>query len=58
LNGRAKQSGIRNGMTVFLRGEFWDMGSDGNPLLYSDTSKFESQAQRDGEGLITNFWLQ
>lgn len=32
MSGRAQKAGIKNGINVFLRGNLWDMGSDGKTI--------------------------
>jgi predicted amidohydrolase len=38
LPGRIKSTGAKAGITIFLRGDLWDLGSDGYPLIVLDGS--------------------
>jgi len=53
--GRAPAHGMRWGVNVFLRGDLWDLGSDGSTLALQDgTSVYGAPISR---AAITNLWL-
>jgi hypothetical protein len=54
---RGPQAGIRNGMQVFLRGDFWDIGSDGSAIAYSDSTIIQVPEPARHHGQIINLWL-
>ena len=55
MAGRIEQSGARAGITVFMRGQLWDMGSDGLSLV-ADQEQHALAAKTPGASLI-NLWL-
>jgi hypothetical protein len=55
LPGRLPGSGIPAGMTVFLRGKLWDLGTDGGTILVRG-QKTNVLPNVDGAS-ITNYWL-
>ena len=50
LAGRMKDTNARTGATAFLRGNLWDMGSDGANILVTETSAWVD-GQRDGASI-------
>ncbi len=54
--GRArKEANIKRGMGVFLRGELWNLGSDGRTLMVQDTTFYEG---KDTQGAsLSCLWL-
>lgn len=48
LPGRIGISGARNGANVFLRGELWDLGTDGQPFFIRNGTLLLSQAAEKG----------
>ena len=52
---RAPVAGIRDGINVFLRGPFWEMGSDGHTVGLRGGEAVEA-THVDG-GALTNIWL-
>jgi predicted amidohydrolase len=49
LPGQLNKTNIQVGMNVFLRGELWDLGSDGQPLVYFQGSLIPvSHAEKAG----------
>lgn len=55
LPGRLGTSGARAGITVFLRGQLWDLGSDGPGLVVNASGH---QLAADGPGAhLLNLWL-
>lgn len=55
MAGRIEQSGARAGITVFMRGQLWDMGSDGYSLV-ADQNGHQLAPDDQGARLI-NLWL-
>ncbi len=55
MAGRIGQSGAKAGITVFMRGQLWDMGSSGHSLV-ADQAQHELAADDSGARLI-NLWL-
>ncbi|AOP36087.1 carbon-nitrogen hydrolase [Leptospira tipperaryensis] len=55
LAGRISKSGASFGMNVFLRGELWDLGSDGETIFLSD-SHAKTQPRIHGASIV-NLWL-
>ena len=55
MPGRLNSSGAAAGITVFMRGQLWDMGSDGHSLLSNGS---HHSAVADGKGArLANIWL-
>lgn len=52
LAGRLPQSGIRHGMNVFLRGQLWDLGSDGHTIAVQNGQVIET-ARVEGAALVS-----
>lgn len=48
LPGRIGISGAKNGANVFLRGQLWDLGTDGQPFFISNGSLLLSQPAEKG----------
>ncbi len=48
LPGRIALSGAKNGANVFLRGELWDLGTDGQPFFIRNGILLRSQAAEKG----------
>ena len=55
MAGRAQDTGIRAGLNVFLRGELWDLGSDGATLRVSRDGSHRGAMVRGAA--LTNLWL-
>jgi len=55
LAGRMPSSGIRHGMNVFLRGDMWDLGSDGHTVVVRERTVLE--AEHVAGAAIVNSWL-
>jgi predicted amidohydrolase len=56
MAGRIEQSGASAGITVFMRGQLWDMGSDGHSLV---ADQHGHAVSADGQGArLINLWLQ
>lgn len=55
MAGRLSQSGARAGITVFMRGQLWDMGSDGQSLV-AEQGHHELTPEEPGARLV-NLWL-
>jgi len=55
LGGRCAVAGIASGINVFLRGDLWDLGSDGHTVVVRGSSVLEA---RHGTGAaIVNSWI-
>lgn len=55
MAGRISQSGAKAGITVFMRGQLWDMGSSGHSLIADQT---DHQLSDDDRGArLINKWL-
>ncbi len=55
MSGRAQKTGIKNGINVFLRGNLWDMGSDGKTIsLRQGGLKVNDASQK---ATITCLWF-
>lgn len=55
LAGRAAQAGIEHGINVFLRGDLWDLGSDGHTVAVNGSAVME--ANHVTGAAIVNLWL-
>lgn len=55
--GRIQRADIQTGVNVFLRGELWNLGTDGHTFLWSNNTSFESKAPEDKTGSLINVWL-
>lgn len=63
--GRILKTEINTGVNVFLRGDLWNLGSDGNTLVntskYIDSLKvpyiYEGNNKEDKTGTMVNVWL-
>ena len=54
LNGRIKSVTAQNGFNVFLRGQLWDLGSDGYSIIVKD-GQLETGRRIDGASIV-NVW--
>jgi predicted amidohydrolase len=43
LPGRIAQAGVATGMNIFLRGELWDLGTDGQPFAVAKGARIEAR---------------
>ena len=55
MAGRAPDAGARAGMTAFLRGELWDLGSDGAAIAFAGNVRHDG-AYAEGPA-VTVLWL-
>ena len=55
LLGRYKNHGFKAGINVFLRGDLWDLGSDGRTYSFREDSSFIGK--RDNTSVITCLWF-
>jgi len=55
LPGRLPPTGIMNGMIVCLRGQLWDLGSDGSCTIVKEGQKY-NRPDLDGADMV-NVWL-
>ena len=56
MTNRISSAKIKTGVNVFLRGEFWNIGSDGHTLIWNNKA-IESKKTRDKAGSLINVWL-
>jgi len=56
MAGRIGQSGAHAGITVFMRGQLWDMGSDGHSLVADPAG--HALAPDDRGARLINLWLE
>lgn len=56
MAGRATAHGLRNGVNVFLRGDLWDLGSDGSTVALQDGKAVAAPLER--QAVLTNLWLR
>ena len=57
MTGRIKAADIKQGVTVFLRGDLWNLGSDGHTLLWNNGAPVESKKSNEKTGSLINVWL-
>ncbi|GAB4019386.1 carbon-nitrogen hydrolase [Spirosoma koreense] len=58
MAGRATpEAGITRGLNVFLRGNLWDLGSDGTTIILSDQPNTAKTAPRVDGAALTCLWL-
>ncbi|MEQ8808300.1 MAG: nitrilase-related carbon-nitrogen hydrolase [Imperialibacter sp.] len=50
--GRAPEFGIQTGLNIFLRGQLWDLGTDGNPLVLSEGKPEMIEIPVDGAAIV------
>lgn len=55
LPGRLRSSGANWGLTVFLRGALWDLGSDGHTIVVDGPAVTE--AKHVSGAALVNCWL-
>lgn len=55
LPGRISSAGVHLGVEVFLRGDFWDLGSDGYPILVDHEKTIPGNSLSGA--VLFNFWL-
>lgn len=56
MAGRAPAAGLRQGVNVFLRGDLWDLGSDGATVALQDGKPQVGALQP--QAALTNLWLR
>lgn len=57
-NRSASAASIKLSAFVFLRGDFWNMGSDGTTLLWKNNSTLLTKTAEEKTGSIINCWLE
>jgi hypothetical protein len=57
LAGRLRAGGARAGITVFLRGALWDLGSDGQTIAVAAGGRVERGAHLIAGAALFNLWL-
>ena len=55
LAGRLADAGIEQGINVFLRGDLWDLGSDGHTIMVK--AGMVTEANHVAGAAVVNFWL-
>ncbi|MEQ9101210.1 MAG: nitrilase-related carbon-nitrogen hydrolase [Imperialibacter sp.] len=50
--GRAPEFGIQTGLNIFLRGQLWDLSTDGNPLVLSEGKPEMIEIPADGAAIV------
>ncbi len=55
MPGRAHAAGIQAGLNVFLRGQLWDLGSDGATIRVSGADSGHGAMEKGA--VLTNLWL-
>ncbi len=50
--GRAPEFGIKTGLNIFLRGQLWDLGTNGHPLILSDGQAEMIEIPADGAAIV------
>ena len=56
MAGRAPVAGVQQGVNVFLRGDLWDLGSDGATVTLQDGRAIVGVLQ--AKAVLTNLWLR
>ena len=56
MAGRAPKAGVQQGVNVFLRGDLWDLGSDGATIALQDGQAKVGNIQ--AQAVLTNLWLR
>jgi predicted amidohydrolase len=54
---RAKTANIKNGVNVFLRGDLWNIGSDGQTIVWTNDTAVLSKNTQENTGSLINIWL-
>lgn len=57
MTGRIKSANIKTGVNVFLRGDLWNLGSDGYTLIWNSDAPKETKAPENKTGSLINVWL-
>tara|TARA_R110002012_G_scaffold68422_5_gene177926 strand:+ start:112613 stop:113647 length:1035 start_codon:yes stop_codon:yes gene_type:complete len=50
--GRAPEFGIQTGLNIFLRGQLWNLGTNGNPLVLSEGQPEMIEIPADGAAIV------
>lgn len=58
MTGRIKSADIKTGINVFLRGDLWNLGTDGQTLLWNKNTPLLSKDIKDKTGSLINVWLE
>lgn len=53
----AEMQGMQAGVHVFLRGDLWNMGSDGNTILSRNKDLQLTKTPEEKTGSLVNCWL-
>ncbi len=57
MPGKIKSTKIKTGVNVFLRGDLWNLGSDGHTLIWNNDAPVESKDITEKTGSLINVWL-
>jgi len=57
MTGRIKNTGLRHGVNVFLRGDLWNLGSDGRTLIWNNGTPVIVNPLQAKTGSLINVWL-
>lgn len=58
MTGRIKSTAIKTGVNVFLRGDLWNLGSDGHTLIWNNKTPVLSKNTENKTGSLINVWLE
>ena len=58
MTGRIKSTAIKSGVNVFLRGDLWNLGSDGHTLIWNNKAPVLSKDTENKTGSLINVWLE
>ena len=58
MTGRIKSTAIKTGVNVFLRGDLWNLGSDGHTLIWNNKAPVLSKNTENNTGSLINVWLE
>ena len=58
MTGRIKSTAIKSGVNVFLRGDLWNLGSDGHTLIWNNKAPVLSKNTENNTGSLINVWLE
>lgn len=57
MTGRAGTTAVKNGVNVFLRGDLWNLGSDGRTLIWNNGAPVIAKPAEEKTGSLINVWL-
>lgn len=56
--GRIKTTGIKAGINLFLRGDLWNLGNDGQTLIWNNNMPIVSKTAIKKTGSLVNVWIE